>query len=285
MAIIANRIKTFSIVPDLLLAFRALIIRLFTGGLILVSIFLWYLSSDSRVSKVIFDISVSSFINPISMVFDSILADIMHAQSFMAEILHARQENIALKLENAKLNKLLWETSYVHAENQYLKEQLKLSEETIKNTLITGRIVGIANGLYKKTAIVNLGTTKGVHEKQTVSVDGNIIGRITHSSDHNSVIMLISDRQSRISVITSISGQRAILAGDGDSGGELLYISEGSDIKIGEILFSSGDGKYYPSGMPVAKIVKKEGGRIYARPIVNLSSIKFVSIIDYENNW
>ena len=86
MALIENRVKTFSIIPDLLYSFKIIITRLFTGGLILVSILLWYLSSDSRVSKIIIDLSIGSLINPITLIFDSIVDDINYAKAFVIDI-------------------------------------------------------------------------------------------------------------------------------------------------------------------------------------------------------
>jgi rod shape-determining protein MreC len=279
MAIIANRVKTFSAVPDLLLAIRALIIRFFSGGLILVSILLWYISADSKISKTIFDITASSFINPIVSIFDAVLDDIAQLQFSMINLWNAKQENVSLKLENARLARLLSEASHIHAENKQLREQLKLLDDNINGHSISGKIIGITNGIYKKTAIVNLGTKNAVSDNQVAISNGAIVGRITHVADYHAIIMLMSDRQSRIPVISAISGLRVILAGDGENGGELLYVPDGSDIKVGEMLFSSGDGKYYPSGIPIARVVKKTNGRIYAEPIASLSNIKFVSIL------
>ena len=279
MAIIANRVKTFSMIPDLLFALRVFVIRSFSGGLILVSILLWYISSDSKISKTIFDITASSLINPVVSVFDAVLEDISQIHSSMINLWNAKQENIALKLENAKLARLLAEASYIHEENKHLKEQLRLSDDNINRNSISGKIIGITNGIYKKTAIVNLGTKNAVSENQVAISNGAIVGRITRSADYHATIMLLSDRQSRIPVISAVSGLRVILAGDGENGGELLYVPDGSDISVGEMLFSSGDGKYYPSGVPIAKVVKKDNGRIYAKPIANLSNIKYVSIL------
>lgn len=284
MAIIANRVKTFSVIPDLLFTLNLLIRRFFAGGLILLSLLLWYLSFDSRISKVIFDVTASSIINPIVSIFDAIIEDISQFQSSIQHLWNAKQENIALKLENARLTRLLADTSYLHSENKHLKTHIKLSEDYLNDTTISGKIIGITNGIYKKTAIVNLGTKNGVGENQIAISDGNIVGRITQIADYNATIMLISDRGSRIPVITSKSGLRVIFAGNGENGGELLYVPEDSPISVGETLFSSGDGKYYPSGIPVARVIKKDGTRIYAEPIVSLSNIKFISIVNYKNN-
>lgn len=256
-----------------------LAIRFFSGGLIVLSIVLWYLSADSKIFKTIFDFTTATLINPVVSVYDAIFEEISLFQSSILHLRNAQQENIALKLENARLTRLLTETSHIHSENNHLKAQLRLSADFLNENTISAKVVGITNGIYKKTAVINLGTKNAAFENQVAISSGAVVGRITHSSDYHSTIMLISDRRSRIPVITSASGIRVIFAGDGENGGELLYAQESTQISIGETLFSSGDGKYYPSGIPLAKVIKKDGNRIYARPIVDLSSMKYVTIL------
>ena len=268
-----------AIVSELLHALKVFFVKFFSGGLILVSIILWHFSGDSRISSSLFDFSTSSLINPTISVFDAVFEDIASAKESVFGLWDAKQENIALKLENARLANLLAKTSYIHSENKQLKAQLKLSENYLQQALVSGRIVSITNGIYKRTAIVNVGIVDGVKENQVVTADGGIVGRITHCANSHSTITIISDQQSRIPVITSASGQRAIFAGNGANGGELLYVSDNNNIKLGETLFTSGDGRYYPEGIAVARIIKKDGTNIYAKPIVDLSNIKFVSIL------
>lgn len=279
MAIIANRVKTFSIVPELLHAFRMFAVKFLSGGLILLSLALWYFSGDSRISNAIFDISTSYLINPTISVFNAFFEDMESIRQSIIGTWHAKQENISLKLENARLANLLAQTSYVHSENKQLKSYIKLSESQLPNISVTGQIISITNGIYKRTAIVNVGLTDGIKENQVVVADGGIVGRITHCANRHSTITIISDLQSRVPITTSTSGQRAIFAGDGSTGGELLYIADHNNVKVGETLFTSGDGKYYPHGLAVARIIKKDGSSIYAKPIVDLSNIKFVSIL------
>lgn len=281
MAIIANRAKTFSIIPDLLASTRALLIKSFSMILILSSLALWYGSSESRTSRTIFNTINSVFIEPIVTIFDVAIEDTKIFIESVNSLFNTRQENIALKLENARLNKLLFDASHIYAENQQLKNQLKfVDEEPFKQAdRVSARVIGINNGSHKKMAIINLGTKNAANKNQVVVSDGAVIGRLVQVSDNYSTLMLISDSQSRIPVVSAVSGLRGIFAGDGHKAGMLMYIPEGGEVKVGETLFTSGDGKYYPSGIPVAKIVSKNDGQVYAKPIVELGNIRFVTVL------
>lgn len=284
MAIVANRIKTLSILPDLVLAFKTFCLKFFATSLILFSILLYYFSQESKLAKIVFDFSASYIIHPITLISDSIIDDVTKFHQSISSLLVARQENIALKLENARLQKLLSDATYLHSENKQLREQLRLLSIPSDMIQISGKVINVTHGVYKKSAIINLGMKNAIVQNQVAISNGAIVGKISQVADYNSTITLISDRQSRVPVITNISGIRAIFAGNGENGGELLYLQDTQNVKIGEILLSSGDGKYYPNGIPLAKITKKDANHVYAEPIANLGNIQFVTILHYKES-
>ncbi len=278
MAILANRVKTVNILADFIDSLKAFIVRSLSIILMLLSLFLWSFSKDSRVAEVIFDTS-ASIINPVTLCFDAAADKIISAKQFVATLWDARQENMALKLENARLQQVLANISQIKAENESLKSQLKFQHKDHDNIHLSARLITVSTGIYTRGGMVNLGSKEGVNINQIVISDGNIVGRITYTAQNYSKMMFITDVNSRIPVITSISGQKAIFAGDGHKGGELLYITDNNQMKVGEYILSSGDGKYYPYGFPIAKVVSIKGNHVYAEEIINPSNIQFVSIL------
>ncbi len=283
MAILANRIKTVSILADFIDSLKAFVVRFLSIILICCSVFLWSFAGNSKVTKMIFD-GAASIINPIVSVFDATSLHIVNLKESINNIWNVSQENITLKLENAKLHRLLVESSALKAENNLLKTQLKFAKENIDNISVSARVISVFNGIYARGGIVNLGRKNNIEENQIAVAEGNVVGRITYVAENYSKLMFITDANSRIPVISSISGEKAIFAGDGHNGGRLLYMSEGHKIKAGEYLFSSGDGKYYPYGLSIAKVVKIDGSYVYAESLVNLNNVQFVSIMTPTNN-
>lgn len=281
MAIIENRAKTFSLVQDFVLLGKYFLIKFSAIFLICLSLSIIYLNLNNKKLNIISELAISYVISPSVSFFDAIIDDILQLQTAVHDIFNARQENISLKLENAKLHKIIREYAALKTENQYLKSQLNIIQNYPDQgqNLVTGKIIGLSEGIFEKYAYINLGSNQEINLNNIAITDGVIVGRITQLSNYYSKITLVTDKQSRISVMTGSSGIRAIMVGDGAMGGELLYVPDISKVQIGEILYSSGEGSYYPDNYPVAKITKKYSGHIYVEPIVDLSNIKFTSIL------
>jgi rod shape-determining protein MreC len=209
---------------------------------------------------------------------------IINTKKSINNLWNISQENISLKLENAKLQRLLMDTASLKAQNEILKTHLKFSKENIDNITISARVISVFNGIYARGGIINLGNKDHIEQNQIVISNGNVVGKITYTASNYSKIMFITDSNSRIPVIASISGEKAIFAGDGHDGGNLLYMVDGHKIKPGEYLLSSGDGKYYPYGLPIAKVVTVDGSYVYAESLVSLNNVQFVSILSPINN-
>jgi len=283
MAILANRIKTVNMLADFIDSLKAFVVRFLSIILMCCSIFLWSVAGNSKITAVIFD-NTASLINPIVSIFDTVTIHINNSVEFINRTWDASQENITLKLENAKLQRLLIDSAMLKVENEALRKHLKFTKENIDNIDISARIISVFSGIYARGGVINIGTKDNIDKNQIVLSEGNVVGKIIYTAENYSNVMFITDANSRIPVVSTISGAKAIFAGDGHNGGRLLYMSEGHKIKQGEYLVSSGDGKYFPYGLPVAKVVTVSGGYVYAESIANLNNIQFVSILKPRNN-
>lgn len=278
MAILANRVKRTNITADFFEASKGYVRQSLSILLILLSTILIYSTENLRIKEHIFNIA-SSVINPISLTYDSISTHIIDSQKYLSSIFQTKSENISLKLENAKLYSLIEEASRLKAENVLLKKQLKFKNMRNGEIHLSARLISNFSGMYSKGGIIGVGSNEDIQDSQVITSEGKIVGRISYLSDNYSRVMFINDTQSRIPIITSLSNEKAILAGDGHKGAKLLYVADGHKIKVGEHILSSGDGKYYPYGIPIAKVVKVDNINIYVEPLVNLSALQFVTVL------
>lgn len=278
MAILANRVKTGSIFADFIEAIKSFLFRSFAILLILVSVFLLYSPDDSRIKIVIFQ-TASYIINPISLTYNAIANNILEAKQYAEDVLKAKSENISLRLENIKLQKLLEKAAIIKSENIKLQKHLKLTSLKANNIILTSRLISNISGLYSNGGIIQAGLKDNLRLNQIIVSNGNIVGKISHISDHFSQITFVTDTKSRIPVITSLSHEKAIMTGDGQRGGRLLYLPEKHKIKTGEYIMSSGDGKYYPYGLPIAKVIKVDNSNIYVEPVSDIRRLQFISVL------
>jgi rod shape-determining protein MreC len=244
-----------------------------------VSLYLLYSSEKNYSKKLIFDFA-STITNPIASVISSTISYVENSGKSIGETWLAKKENIALKLENAKLNDLLKEASRIKSENISLKNQLRFKESGKHKIVLTGRLINIYSNMYSRGGILNLGGGDGVIQNQVLISEGSIVGKISYVGNYYSKITFVSDVNSRIPIITSISGEKAILSGGGNGTAKLLYASDKHKIKAGEIILSSGDGKYYPYGIPIARVTRVQKNQIFATPLISLANIRFVSLLE-----
>lgn len=278
MAILANRVRTGNVARDFFETVRSYLLKSLPVSLIFASSLLIYSSNNQKIKEYIFNTS-SDIINPILLTYDSISQNIINAGNNISEVFNTKSENIALKLQNAKLQALIDEAARLKAEDLLLKKQLKFKEMPQAKIFLSTRLISNFSGIYSNGGIIGAGRKDGIEENQVISSEENIIGRVSYISDNYSRVMFITDVKSRIPVITSISKEKAILTGDGHNGGRLLYVVDGHKIKPGEHIMSSGDGKYYPYGIPIAKVVKVDNVNVYVEPLANLSKVQFVNVI------
>jgi rod shape-determining protein MreC len=140
---------------------------------------------------------------------------------------------------------------------------LNLVGET-QGATVMARVVAEEKGPFTATRIANAGAANGVREGYAaVNPENGLVGRVIRVGEYTSRILLVSDGASKIPVIGSQSGDRALLIGDGGSGAVLAEPETPDKIVEGEIWRTSGDDGKMPLGIPVGKAHKvKEGWKI-----------------------
>ena len=95
-------------------------------------------------------------------------------------------------------------------------------------------------------------------------------------------VTLITDKDHEVPVQVLRNGDRTILFGSGSSNEvELRYMPVAADIKVGDLLVTSGIGGTYPAGLPVAKVARVERDPDYPFAHVICTPVAGVS----RNHW
>ncbi len=135
---------------------------------------------------------------------------------------------------------------------------------------------------------LNKGNLDGVERQQVVIDDQGIMGQVINTTPTSSRILLITDPDHQIPVRIQRTGQRGILDGTGHDSVSLTFIPKNSAVEVGDLLESSGLGKVFPAGYPVARISKiKELEaepylEIIATPVAQLRQAQKVLILSNE---
>jgi rod shape-determining protein MreC len=155
-----------------------------------------------------------------------------------------------LEIDQARLHRL----DAVAVENQRLRQLLGGERGYRLNVQMVG-IVDIDLDPYRQRIVLDAGSDRGVQLGQALIDSGGVLGQVTEVGAHRSTALLLTDADHAIPVQVARSGLRTIAYGVGRSDRlDLPNIPESADIKVGDLLVTSGIGGRFPAGFPVATV-------------------------------
>ncbi len=211
-----------------------------------------------------------------SWIADNLIENVEVLYDRLSYFRNLEAENIKLKLQLTRMKDLEQTVTHLLSENKELRKLLKVTDR-LEYNYITSRIVGASITPLSSSAVIEAGENNNIKVNNLVINQDGLVGRIINVSNNYSSVMLLSDPNSRVPVITSASRERGILANQGDET-LLIYLSEEHKVEVGELIYTSGDGKIYPYGLLVGKIYKINNDGIFVKLSTNLKNLDFVYI-------
>lgn len=222
----------------------------------------------------LFNPAVSSFSIPLQS-----LTLILHDVTSFAQI---QADKARLEQENEKLRQWYQTALLLESENQSLRSLLNLEIDP-KFNQVSARIISDSGSAFIKTILIKAGKNKNIHKDSAVISGQGLIGRIVEVSKTTSRVLLVTDINSRVPVFLEGSDQNLIMAGTNDIEPKLIHLPQDSKIPVGTILFTSGYGGVYPSGLPVGRVKEKENGTLGVMLFSNVNSLRIVRVIEKRN--
>ena len=181
-----------------------------------------------------------------------------------------------LKKENKELKDNISKSAFLELENSQLR---KLIDEQIESpsNLVSARVMLDKQSPYLNSFVINIGSNKGIKNGMAVLDGKNFIGRIVDVNFFSSRVLLVSDLNSKIPVLSEPSGSHAILSGRGTNEPTLEYLSKNNDIQDGDKIYTSGKEGIFTPGLVVGK-AKIEKNKIKVLLFADLDQITFVNI-------
>ena len=195
---------------------------------------------------------------------------------FIQEHINLHDNYIKLKEENKKLKNNISKSSFLELENAQLR---KLIDEQMASpsNLLSARVMLDKQSPYLNSFIINIGSNKDIKNGMAVLDGKNFIGRIVDVNFFSSRVLLVSDLNSKIPVITEPSAHHGILSGHGKNKPTLEYLPENHNIQHGDKVYTSGKEGIFPTGIPIGE-VKIENGIIKVSLFSDLSQVSFINI-------
>ena len=235
-------------------------------------------------------------LDPVRQSISSVLSPLQYVANVPGALLDWSAENLATRDMLAKQNKALLRQQLLMSERLQRFEHLRQENDRLRGLLgspvhmdskkVVAEVMAIASDPYHQYVVLNQGQRTGVFVGQPVVDAQGVIGQIVQVSELTSRVLLISDVTHAIPVRITRNDVRLVVHGTGVLDElELKFVSKSTDIRVGDLLVSSGLGNRFPEGYPVARVMSviKDDGQSYAtvtaQPLAALDRIRYLLLI------
>jgi rod shape-determining protein MreC len=170
-------------------------------------------------------------------------------------------------------------------ENATLRGLNTVLPDVIEKRLI-GEVISVEVSTLRQRLLVNRGGNDGVYKSQPVVTGKGVLGQVFRTGPFSSEIILITDAEHALPVQVLRSGVRTIALGTGRATSlELPYVPQNYDVQVGDVLVTSGLGRVFPFGVPVARVTRVDRdptqplASIHAAPLAGIESDREVLFI------
>ncbi|AUX92064.1 rod shape-determining protein MreC [Mixta gaviniae] len=207
----------------------------------------------------------------------------------VAETLASRQqleqENKALQRELFLKNSELLMLGQYRQENARLRELLGSPLRQDEQKMVT-QVISTGTDPYTDQVVIDKGSVNGVYEGQPVISDKGVVGQVIAVGQMTSRVLLICDASHALPIQVLRNDIRVIAAGNGCTEDlQLEHLPGNTDIRVGDVLVTSGLGGRFPEGYPVGVVssVKVDTQRAYtviqARPTAGLQRLRYLLLL------
>lgn len=197
----------------------------------------------------------------------NVAGELSELQSELRSARSAIYQNHELTLENKRLARLLSMRDDMH------------------RPWMAAYVIGKDPSPWFYSIIVDKGQAEGVEVGfPVVSLDG-IVGLVIQTTSHSAKVMLVTDPNSAVDALVQGNRARGIVKGGLDGNCDLQYMLHKYEIKLGDVVVSSGMDGVFPKGLPIGKvssIVPLESGifqSIIVAPFVDFNNLEEVLIV------
>ena len=203
-----------------------------------------------------------------------------------------RAENERLRQENAQLQIRLQSERAEAQQARTLQELLELrGTHTFATTgagvmstqLVQSSVIGGGASPIFRTISIDKGTQDGVRADMAVIAPRGVVGRVVLPTGRASKVQLLTDGEAGAGALVERSRAQGVIEGTGE-GLRLVHVPGTADIKVGDVVVTSGIEGFYPKGLVIGQIqsIERSAGeysQVIVRPAVEYASLEVVLVV------
>ena len=224
------------------------------------------------------------------------LNEVVYRISFVASVPEKKIHDLSINInehmnlyknykeKDKKLKEIIvknYNIEFLISENKRLKELI--NEYVYDTDELAAKVLIDKNSPFLKSIILNRGSKDNIKIGDAVLDGSYLVGKIVEVNFKSSRALLISDLNSKIPVTIMPGNVQSILTGTGKTQGEIQYQMEEKDIEDNSIVYTSGSGGIFKSGIPIGKITENSNiESIKVKYFSNLSQLNFVKVVSFN---
>ncbi|HLK38570.1 MAG TPA: rod shape-determining protein MreC [Polyangiaceae bacterium] len=199
-----------------------------------------------------------------------------------------KRDSERLTYEVARLREQVHSLEQAQAENRQLRRLLQL-KESMPADVVSAQVVGKDfTEFFRVTRVVLDRSARDVRPHSPVVAPDGVVGAVLHVTGDSIDVELAVDAAFGVDVEDERTHARGFVRGTGDParyGCKVEMVDSRDDVEIGDLLVTSGKGRWFPRGIPVArvtKVIRRELGRdqdVDASPTVDFSRLDSVLVL------
>ena len=146
-------------------------------------------------------------------------------------------------------------------------------------TYVTGVVLTDNGSPFRRSVLLNVGARDGVQDGWATMDGLGLVGRISGVGDRTSRVILLTDNNSRVPVTIQPSGQNALLIGDNTLAPPVDVADNLEDVRPGDRVVTSGDGKVFPADILVGQIALGPNGRLRVKLAADYGRLEFLRVL------
>jgi rod shape-determining protein MreC len=199
-----------------------------------------------------------------------------------------KKDGERLSYDNARLREQVHALEQAQVENRQLRRLLQL-KDSLPGESVSAQVVSKDfTEFFRVTRLVLDKGARDVRPHMPVVAPDGVVGAVLHVAGDTVDVQLAVDAAFGVDVEDERTRARGFVRGTGDParyGCKVEMVDSRDEVEIGDLLVTSGKGRWFPKGIPVArvtKVLKRELGRdqdVDAAPTVDFSRLDAVLLL------
>lgn len=221
--------------------------------------------------------------------FASFSSGVRGTTSLYLDLINIKKQNIELKTQLAEFKAQLGAMTELKMENERLSQLLGFKQAS-KMNLLAGRVIGRDLLHDHNTIVVDRGLAHGVQKNMAALTIGGVVGYTFRVEQESSQILLLTDRYAVIDAIVQRSRARGLVEGVKNSSIQLKYLKRSDDVKVGDLIVTSGLFNLFPKGFPIGSVTAIDKSRygvtqdVEVKPAVDPLNLEEIFIVLNANH-